>query len=132
RRGNGLVKIIDIKVYGDARSELPSVGSNLTIEFIFENPQKLDLSQISFDFTIKDMWENNLGWFSNSITPIKKVIDSDKIIFRVERIDLNEGTYTISTYISFKNTIVDFVDNILEFEIVGGDYYGNGKSVLRK
>ena len=67
--------------------------------------------------------------FNNKIFTLSN--STGKISCKIEKFPLSVGTYHCSIYLSIldKETL-DFIENVNYFEVVGGDFFGNGKKGL--
>ena len=130
RKGNGLVKVKSVEVYGNSTELTPISGSKLHFNFHFENSSKVSLKDIRFDFRIDDVMGQRIAWFS---TILKKINTVDAVLenltFEIDHCVLNQGIYYATTYIEVKNEIADHIQNAFSFEIFEGDFYNTGKKI---
>ncbi|MFW5700583.1 MAG: Wzt carbohydrate-binding domain-containing protein, partial [Cyclobacteriaceae bacterium] len=130
RKGNGKVQVTEIKSYGKDKNQLPQTGKPFHLEFLLENRDRINLSDIRIDFRIDDQMGQRTAWFS-SILKESCSTESyyDKAIFCIDKLNLNEGIYYITTHFSLHNELLDWVQNAYSFEVAKGDYYGTGKDI---
>jgi lipopolysaccharide transport system ATP-binding protein len=129
RKGNGIVKLKNVAVYSFFRNILPQTGKKFTIEFEFENPQEFDSSKMKFDFRIDDYAGQRIAWMSNGIVKTSIYKNCSAMRFEIEKLNLNKGTYYVTTHLMINNEISDWIQNAFSFEVTEGDYYGTGKQV---
>ena len=129
RKGNGAIRLKEVSVFGKDRTVLPQTGSEFTIEFHLHNPNKIDTSNMKFDFRIDDYAGQRIVWFSTTL--VKKTATSNfkSILFEIEKLGLNKGTYYVTSHIVINNELSDWIQNAFSFEVSAGDYYGTGKEV---
>ncbi len=129
RKGTGLVKLKNVFIFGSTRNTLPQTGQSFTIEFEFDNPSKIDSSQMKFDFRIDDYAAQRLVWMSNTIVKIENHFDFNSMLFQIEKLNLNKGIYYVTTHLVINNEISDWIQNAFSFEVTEGDFYGTGRQV---
>ena len=127
RKGNGIIKIQNVKVYGKNTETKPQSGEKFSLEFEIDNPQQLDCSEIIFDLRIDDYLGNRLIWLSSSLKPNLKKQKFDSVQFNIDRLPLNEGEYFVTTHISARKELADWIQNAFSFEVDEGDFYKSGK-----
>ncbi len=132
RKGSGRVKLKDILIYGEEINKKPQIGKPFTLEFTIENPEHLDFSQIRYDVRIDDELGNKILWLSTILQKATPQIQGNKIIFKIDKLLLNEGVYYIDSWISIKAQLSDWIENVTSFEVLANDFYKTGKSVPTK
>ena len=126
------MKLKDILIYGEEINKKPQIGKPFTLEFTIENPEHLDFSQIRYDVRIDDELGNKILWLSTILQKATPQIQGNKIIFKIDKLLLNEGVYYIDSWISIKAQLSDWIENVTSFEVLANDFYKTGKSVPTK
>ena len=129
RQGNGTVKLMKKWVYGVDKDVLPQTGRKFCMEFLLDNPKGILFNDISFDLRIDDHAGQRIVWMSNSVVTSVAQKEENKIKFVIDKLNLNEGLYYVTTHIAVKNEVADWIQNAFTFEVTKGDYYGSGKVV---
>ncbi|TYC17017.1 ABC transporter ATP-binding protein [Bizionia gelidisalsuginis] len=131
RKGNGLVKIKGVNVFGKEEDSKPQTGKPFTIRFELENANIIKLNDIEFDIRIDDNLGQRVSWLSSQL--LEKKYSKDKAIsiieFTMNSLQLNNGVYYVTTHIMVKNEVADWVQNAFSFDVEKGDYYGNNVDV---
>jgi len=129
RKGNGIVTVESINVYGKSKDYLPQTGQPFNLEISLKNQNKIVNSSIDIDVRIDDNMGQRIAWFSNSILPNQELLSPNSIIFSIDKLNLNNGLYYITTQIRVDKVISDWIQNGYSFEITEGDFYGTGKKI---
>ena len=129
RKGTGLVQLSNVSVFGTTREVLPQSGNKFVIEFEFDNPKNIDSDRMKFDFRIDDYAGQRIVWLSTTV--VKQGIKGrGKVIrFEIEKLNLNKGTYYVTTHLVVDEELSDWIQNVFSFDVAEGDYYGTGKQV---
>ena len=126
RKGSGVVIIKKVEVFGEHPESIPQTGKPFTIQFVIDNPNGLTEKDIAFDIRIDDNLGQRISWLS---TLLIKNEDSgavvEKIEFTMDALQLNQGTYYVTTHIIAKKQVSDWIQNAFSFDVEKGDYYGN-------
>ncbi|WP_026706175.1 ABC transporter ATP-binding protein [Flavobacterium soli] len=129
RKGSGVVRLNHVSVFGNARDVLPQTGKKFVMEFEFDNPQNIDNSKLKFDLGIDDYAGQRIVWLSTTVFK-QSLKGSGKIIrFEIEKLNLNKGTYYVTTHLVANQELSDWIQNAFSFDVAEGDYYGTGKLV---
>jgi lipopolysaccharide transport system ATP-binding protein len=130
RKGNGIVKVNKVEVFGDDINSVPISGSKINFLLNFENLTNVLLRDIRFDFRIDDVMGQRIVWFS---TVLKTFNERNKVLkylnFEIERCNLNQGIYYVTTYAEVNNELSDHIQNAFSFEVFEGDFYNTGKKI---
>lgn len=126
RKGSGLVKIKNVELYGKDKTSNPQSGNPFTMTFFLDNPEKINVNDIRFDLRIDDNLGQRICWLSTRLTNNKLEDGKSSISFYMERLQLNDGIYYVTTYIEVNNEVSDWVENAFSFEVEKGDYYNTG------
>jgi len=129
RSGTGKVKIVNATIYGENKSLEPQLGQPFHIEFDIDNPDQIDTSKFRFDLKIDDNLGQRLIWLSDSIYEKPVIQNFNKVIFKIDKLILNQGGYYISTDIYVDRRRADWLQNAIYFEVMDGDYYNTGRNV---
>jgi lipopolysaccharide transport system ATP-binding protein len=129
RSGTGKVKIVNAIIYGENKFLEPQLGQPFHIEFEIDNPDQIDTSKFRFDLKIDDNLGQRLIWLSDSIFEKPVIQNFNKVIFKIEKLTLNQGGYYISTDIYVDRRRADWLQNAIYFEVMDGDYYNTGRNV---
>jgi lipopolysaccharide transport system ATP-binding protein len=129
RSGNGIVRVSDIIVSGKTNVMPPESGQPFKIDISFVNEQQINSSQLRLDLKINDYIGQRVAWLSNYLADVDRVDDIKNIIFSIDKLNLNEGTYYITTDLYIDNVRSDFLQNSISFDVVNGDFYGNSRSI---
>ncbi|OIQ22728.1 polysaccharide ABC transporter ATP-binding protein [Lacinutrix sp. MedPE-SW] len=127
RKGNGKLLIKEVKVNGKNEDVKPQTGLPFKMTFILDNNVQAKLIDVQMDLRLDDNLGQRIAWLSTSLVDC----DSDdevvnKLVFKIDKLNLNKGKYYVTTYITVKNEISDWIQNAFSFEVEEGDYYGNG------
>jgi lipopolysaccharide transport system ATP-binding protein len=129
RSGSGKVKIINAYVYGEDKFLEPQLGKPFHIEFEIDNPNKIDTSKFRFDLKIDDNLGQRLIWMSDYLFEKTNVKEFNRVVFKMNRLNLNQGGYYISTDIYVDHKRADWLQNAIYFEVIDGDFYKTGKNI---
>ncbi|PNW26197.1 ABC transporter ATP-binding protein [Formosa algae] len=130
RKGSGVVKVLEVAVYGKDSMKSPQSGQPFHLDFTLDNHNDIKLRNIRFDLRIEDEVGQKIAWISNTLLSFKENEDiSNRIVFQVEKLNLNKGKYYVTFYVAINNIMSDWVQNAFSFEVVEGDYHGAGKLV---
>lgn len=127
RKGNGLIKLINAKAYGANANIIPQTGQPFHLEFKLQNKPNINKTSLRFDLRIDDYVGQRIAWMSTSVQDFDHEQYEDKIIFKIDKLNLNEGIYYVTTYIALGEEVTDWIQNAFSFEVNQGDFYGTGK-----
>lgn len=132
RSGNGAlrftgIQFTDINAIGKNTFK---VGETMIITVSFQTTERFRNARNSrIDISIRDMYDKPVSWLSSYINKQKIDSDSTHLVFRIPRIMLNAGSYNMNLYSSVDGDIADWVRNVSSFNIVFGNYFGNGSTI---
>lgn len=130
RKGNGVVRVTEASVYSVHKGLSAQTGQPFNLEFLLEHNAKVNSSAIRFDLRIDDYIGQRIIWMSNSvIEPIGSADPLDKLVFHIKKLNLNRGKYYVTIHITVDNVLSDWIQNAFSFEVVEGDFYGQGRLV---
>lgn len=49
--------------------------------------------------------------------------------FEIQKLNLNKGTYYVTTHLMINNEVSDWIQNAFSFDVTEGDFYGTGRQV---
>lgn len=129
RKGSGIVQLSNVSVFGATKEIMPQTGNKFVIEFEFDNPEKIYTDRMKFDFRIDDYAGQRIVWLSTTVIKHELKGKGKVIRFEIEKLNLNKGTYYITTHLIVDEELSDWVQNVFSFDVSEGDYYGTGKQV---
>jgi len=129
RSGNGIIKFVDIDVYGDRVGKPITVGTVFNLMFFIENTKKIPLERVRFDFRIDDTFGQRIFWFSNILKNTDNRVVPNSLTISIPKCTLNVGDYLITVFCSVDNICADWIENAFVFTVEEGRYYENGKTI---
>lgn len=129
RKGKGNVQLLNAKIYGINENVLPQTGQPFTMEFLLKNKTNVMRKDLRFDLRIDDGFGQRMIWMSDSLFRIEGSNVCDKVIFKLPKLNLNQGVYFVTTHITVKGEVSDWIQNAFTFTVAEGDFYGSGKKV---
>lgn len=129
RKGSGIVQLSNVSVFGTKKEIMPQTGNKFVIEFEFDNPEKIYTDRMKFDFRIDDYAGQRIVWLSTTVIKHELKGKGKVIRFEIEKLNLNKGTYYVTTHLVVDEELSDWVQNVFSFDVSEGDYYGTGKQV---
>src|SRR5690606_29383709 len=133
RKGNGLIRVTDASVYSMEKGKSAQTGQPFNLEFLLENNGLVNSDDIRFDLRIDDYIGQRIVWLSNSVLERKNSTDSvNRLIFNIEKLNLNMGKYYVTIHVLVNNVLADWIQNAFTFEVIEGDFYGQGRLVSPK
>ncbi|MEO8933718.1 MAG: ABC transporter ATP-binding protein [Xanthomarina sp.] len=133
RKGDGKVRVTDASVYSIEKGKSAQTGQAFNLEFLLENKDLVSSNDIRFDLRIDDYIGQRIVWLSNSVLERKDSTNLvNKIVFHIDKLNLNDGKYYVTIQVSVKNVLADWIQNAFSFEVIEGDFYGQGRLVSQK
>jgi lipopolysaccharide transport system ATP-binding protein len=129
RKGNGIIKIKNIAVFGNNEFTLPQVGMPFTMKVQFNNPLKIVNTDVRFDLRIDDDFGQRIAWISDYLKHKERVEEFEYLIFTIDKLNLNKGKYYVTLYLEVNKELSDYIQNAFSFEVEEGDFYMTGKKV---
>jgi lipopolysaccharide transport system ATP-binding protein len=129
RKGNGVVNIKKVSVFGKTNLSKPQTSMPFSIKFELENRSNVLNTDLRFDLRIDDEMGQRIVWLSNKLLHIDSNNIVKEVLFEVAKLSLNKGVYNVTTYITVNNDIADWIQNAFSFEVVEGDFYNSGNLV---
>ncbi len=101
-------------------------GENMVLEFSLS--RKVPVSAVSLDFRIDNHIGEKCVWLSDKLQAKPDLEQStDKVVFDIQRLNLNTGIYHITYCLSVNNRVEDMADNCLTFDVLEHNFYPNWK-----
>jgi lipopolysaccharide transport system ATP-binding protein len=129
RKGNGVVNIKKVSVFGKTNLSKPQTSMPFSIKFELENRSNVLNTDLRFDLRIDDEMGQRIVWLSNKLLHIDSNNIVKEVLFEVAKLSLNKGVYNVTTYITVNNDVADWIQNAFSFEVVEGDFYNSGNLV---
>ncbi|PKG51721.1 ABC transporter ATP-binding protein [Olleya sp. 1-3] len=127
RKGNGKLQIKEVFTHGKNIKVKPQIGESFKMVFNLNNPIEAKLIDVQMDLRIDDNLGQRIAWLSTSLVDFGKDDEVvNKLVFSMDKLNLNKGVYYVTTYITVKKEITDWIQNAFSFEVEEGDFYGNG------
>jgi len=136
RSGNGRLKIVEIRKINkyNKESEVFLSGESILLIIKIANPHKLKINDLRIDFALNDSNSHKISWFSTSLFQEKYTFEPDELLtisMEIPNIPLSGGLYTMNSNLIVNYQNEDWVPNALRFEIIDGDFYNFGKTVVK-
>lgn len=132
RKGNGDVRVEEISIL-DGRSQLAGnliSGKAYDIHFYVKRAVDRHYQNYALEFTISTMFDSpilaqNTIWTGSGIS---RIDSSGKFVCQIPRLPLVPGSYRLSYSLKadMNFVILDALDNALEVQVEGGDFFGSG------
>lgn len=129
RIGNGDLRFKSIRFFSKNMTEryVFSVGEECRIRIDFEANGRLKQSSKSKISVVIRQNENRIvAWLSSSMFTQKIDSESGVIQFRIPKLMLTEGRYSVSIIADEAGIDTDSIGNVTHFEVVYNDYFGTG------
>lgn len=131
RRGNGNLRFLEGRVK-DLKTDIfdhVETFSNIQFELIFNSNDLLKIRNSRIDLGLNNNRGDRVAWLSSSISGDSMDLSKGVIFFRINDFPLAPGEYNCNLYCEINGDIADWLINVLPFEVLEKDYYGNGKIV---
>ncbi|RYE57083.1 MAG: ABC transporter ATP-binding protein [Sphingobacteriales bacterium] len=129
--GNGLLRFTDLKFYGQngsLKNEF-SIGEEMRIEVEYKvKPEFFGLKTSRIDIGINNLMGERVTWLS-SVMYTDKIENIGKMLFIVDRLLLNKGTYNINLFCETNSGVADWVQNVSHITIHDNDFFGTGRTI---
>lgn len=129
RKGNGLIKFEEVKIYGGHSLETVVSGGVLNIALKLQNPHGIKSERIRLDVRIEDDFGQRLSWVSSSLVVINPEISPNEILIKYPRNNFNNGIYFATLFLTIDGEVADWIDNAFQIIVEAGDFFHNGKTV---
>jgi lipopolysaccharide transport system ATP-binding protein len=133
RGGDGKIRLTSFLMRAMDGQVVSSVQTGKTVLFEFEinNAEKNDLTGVLVAFGISNLSGVRLAHFNSDLCghPISSIPPGvSRIALSLPAIPLVAGRYTITTFVSVKGVIADWVQDAVAIDIDDGDFFGSGRS----
>lgn len=130
RSGNGKVKLTDFYIVDTSGKKTSDLICGEEYSFVFECATKNNtaVSNVDISFNIAKRSGESLFFVSYSfIEPkLKKVKGSDKFIFKIPRLPLASGEYSVGARVTVNGEEADYPKRTGIFSVLSGDFYRTG------
>lgn len=125
RIGSGKVKIVDISIDINGIS----TGSSFKVELSYESlEEKVEINE--FGISIWDLRENKIISISSTFkNQLNNLPNNGKVICEIMKLPLVKGVYSLNCFVGSIFGLEDYIENILQFEVIENDIYGTGKTI---
>jgi lipopolysaccharide transport system ATP-binding protein len=133
RGGEGKIQVRDVRILasdGSERESHPS-GQATIIEIHYECLTKHDLDGLDFGISIYHSKNGFVTHLSNALSSqfYDGVKQSGSVRCFLSKLPLTEGTYFLNVIIKQQGIVQDWVQEAKVMHVLGGDYYGTGRSI---
>jgi lipopolysaccharide transport system ATP-binding protein len=131
RKGTGEITLANIVV----RSKKLKLNDTVRIgdsayfcfQFVCKN-KSLCHNKTSFRFAINNEQNQRISTIdSRSTNLVIKHASEFKLKIKIEKINFPEGKYFITSFIGYDENAYDWIINAHSFEVISGDFFGNGR-----
>lgn len=133
RSGDGRIRVISFSMRTPDAKTVLSVQSGKAINFEFEinNTEENELTGVLVAFGLNSYSGVRLAHFNSDLCgmPINAIPPGvSRIVLSLSSIPLVAGRYTITTFITVKGVVSDWVQEAVAFEVEDGDFFGSGRT----
>ena len=133
RKGDGKVRLNSFSMRTSDGEVVSSVQSGKAIAFEFEinNAGKTELNGVLVAFGMNNLAGVRIAHFNSDLCgmPINAIPPGvSRIILSLPTIPLVAGRYTITTFVSVKGVIADWIQDAVVIDIDDGDFFGTGRT----
>ena len=133
RKGNGKIKVCEYKILDTSNNNFPvdilSTGKSFVLELRFKVQNAFAIHDFSIDVGITDEFDRRLIVMSNNILD-KKITPAGNdfwVQFYIKKLPLNSGIYNMVFFVKANKEIADWIENVGEIIVEGGDFYNTGR-----
>ncbi len=134
RSGNGDLKITDcyFETAEGYRTDYIAVGKDYKLVFDYEVKEGMTLSNIIIGAGILDQYHNSIFLCHNQMTgtDFGEISGRGKFKCLIKKIPLTPGTYTVAVRVSASDVELDYISNIIKFDVLSGDFFGTGSNII--
>lgn len=125
RIGSGKVKITDVSI--DINGIM--TGSRFKVDLSYEtSEEKVEINE--FGISIWDLKENRIISISSTFkNQLQNFSYNGKVICEIMELPLVKGIYSLNCFVGSIFGLEDYIENILQFEVIENDIYGTGKTI---
>jgi lipopolysaccharide transport system ATP-binding protein len=131
-QGNHLLRFTDIRFRDNKANDRTdfAIGESLEITIEYEATPEFYLCKNSrIDIGINDIFENRVAWMSTAIYQDKIKEGRSSISFFIDKILVNQGSYTVTLFCETNMGVADWVQNASRINIHYDDFYGTGRNI---
>jgi lipopolysaccharide transport system ATP-binding protein len=135
RTGGDIFRFTDIQINSKNKNNLKNVLSGEKYYFKVDYSCSKDIKKVGFRLRFIDSNQNIRFLCNNIFQDDFYKIDStvkDSFIVEIPSFPLPIGCYTIQLSCFSEEGMIDDIEQTVEFNVVGGDYYGTGKEQVSK
>ncbi len=130
RVGNGVLRFNKIEFFdvNGIKKDTFEIGDEITIKLSFVHYG--DISNIitsRIDIGINNILDERVTWLSTFMFMDKVNFDKGYVLFKINRLMLNEGCYNINLYCEVNHEVADWMANVAKLSVVFHDFYRNGR-----
>ncbi len=132
RKGNGVLKFIDIKFIDEKGIERNTfeVGEKLTIKIYVKVLDSFHISKTSrIDIGINNIMDTRITWLSTYMYSDRVELKDDCVCFFISQLLLNDGMYNVNLYSTVDNDLADWIRNVARLQVVFHDFYKSGREL---
>lgn len=132
RKGNSKLKFSEINFLDYAGNKVDAVlsGSEIHVELLFDNFLSAKNENLVFRIIIKNDFDEVIFICNNKFIGHKIDIspDENKVVFKILKLPLFPGKYSLSVACGYPGEIFDQIDTALKFDVLDGDFYNQRNS----
>lgn len=132
RQGNGKLTFTNIEIQSiqNANLGLIKCGEDVAIHVYFKTEKDYG-SNVFFAILIDNILGQRVAVMSNEMLQKELIFDQTNhcISLKIPHFPMPPGIYTVTLYCTIQGQIADWVKNVCEFEVTGGDFYQTGHNI---
>jgi lipopolysaccharide transport system ATP-binding protein len=133
RKGDGAVRLNSFLMRTPDGEIVSSAQSGKSISFEFEiiNTRKTELTGVLVAFGMNNLAGVRIAHFNSDLCgmPLKAIPPGiSRIVLSLPTIPLVAGRYTITTFVSVKGIIADWIQDAVVMDVEDGDFFGTGRT----
>lgn len=132
RRGDGSVRFCSISIFDEEnnRTEILQSAKETTFLLQYESCDARILTEVWIDIHIRDQFGQLLFTLSTLHTNsnFRDLPPVGFVCCRVPLLPLVAGVYRVSLWCKVNGRLVDTIQDATQFSVIGGDFYGTGKT----
>jgi len=131
RKGNGYLKFTDVWLENSNGSRVSSIcsGDDVSIVASYDSKSQENHKNVCIALALRGNLNESITDLRSDISghPFTSIPPRGKIVCKIPRLPLNAGRYGFNIYSSINGNIADWIQDVGEFHVEAGDYYGSGK-----
>jgi lipopolysaccharide transport system ATP-binding protein len=130
RKGSGQLTFKSAQTYSNRSDKNKCIvsGGNLFIELKMTHEESCSLEKVTVDLRIDSSIGNRLIWLSTS-KYIGWKIQQNTILFYIDKLPLNEGTYIVTLHCKVNGIVSDWIKNAFSFNVENLTVSAQGKKI---